>query len=580
MRITLIDPALKESHMKHTHKEVRGLWFPRLSLPVVAALTPPEHEVRIVDETVERLDMDEPVDLVGIGAMSTYIPRAYEIADAYRAKGVPVVMGGIHASLMPDEALEHADAVVVGEAENVWHRVLADAQAGRMQGIYRSERPADMARIPMPRLDLLRRDRYMTANSLQTTRGCPFSCDFCSVTEFFGNTYRFRPVEQVAAEVRRLKESFGARFVAFVDDNIVGNRKYAKSLFRALIPLEIKWGSQGSLTMAKDDELLKLAAQSGCVSMFVGIESLSEASLAAANKKFNKVSEYEEAIRKIHDHGIMINAGFIFGFDTDDEGVFERTVRFVQKNRIALPTYHILTPLPGTRLFQRLKAQGRIFDFDWGKYNSGNVVFEPRLMKPEILQDGYFWAFHETYGLGAIARRVLHPQPRLLPRLGLNLSYRRIVQRSPKGGLPSFARTLSREPDRIPVRERVAAAAGQTARTAAETSARIAGFLLIQIRKHGREPVFQFDLQGVLDRVSARKLWKATARALEQGAQTVVLNFQEVGAVTPKALKVLLFKHRRIRRYAKRIRLINIDPSYAETIARLTGLAVYAREHR
>lgn len=580
MRIKLIDPALKESHMKHTHKEVQGLWFPRLSLPMIAALTPPEHEVILVDEAVESLNLDDTPDLVGIGAMSTYIPRAYEIADHYRDRGIPVVIGGIHASFLPEEALQHADAVVVGEAENIWRKVLDDAERGKMTGIYKSGRPVEMDRVPMPRLDLLKRDRYMTANSLQTTRGCPFSCDFCSVAAFFGNTYRCRPAEKVVAEVRRLQEDFGAKFVAFVDDNIVGNPKYAKELFRALAPLNIKWGSQGSLTMAKDDELLDLAAKSGCVSMFVGIESLSEAALEAANKKFNEVADYGASIAKIHDHGIMINAGFIFGFDTDDEGVFERTVGFVEKNKIALPTYHILTPLPGTRLFHRLKKEGRIFDFDWAKYNSGNVVFTPRLMKPETLQEGYFWAFHETYSLSSIAHRVFHPQPRLLQRMALNLEYRRIVRRSPEGDLSPFSEIFNRIPEIIPSKEKISTAIELSTRGARETTTRIVDFLKIRIKKIGTEPIFQFDLQGVLDRVSARKLWKKSRLALNRGAETVVINFQEVRAVTPKALKILLFKTRKIRKFHRRIRLINIDPNYVDIVRSITGFQVHARERR
>jgi radical SAM superfamily enzyme YgiQ (UPF0313 family)/anti-anti-sigma regulatory factor len=578
MRIKLIDPALKESHMEHKEKEVHALWFPRLSLPLVAALTPPEHEVTITDETVDTLDFGEPVDLVGIGAMSTYIPRAYEIADIYRQKGIPVVMGGIHVSLMPEEALRHADAVVVGEAENIWAKVLEDAEKGRMKGIYKSDHPVDFTAIPRPRLDLLKREKYMTANSLQTTRGCPFKCDFCSVTEFFGNTYRFRPVKDVVAEVQELKERFDAKFIAFVDDNIVGSRKYAKALFEALIPLDIKWGSQGSLTMADDDELMKLAQKSGCVSMFVGIESTSEETLQAVNKKFNKVEKYEASIKKIHDHGIMINGGFIFGFDTDDEGVFERTVRFVERNRITLPTYHVLTPLPGTKLFHRLKDEGRIFDFDWSKYNSGNVVFQPRLMSPETLQEGYFWAYHETYKLGSIARRVLHVQPRLFPRLALNYGYRRIVKRSPEGQLPRFSKVFNTVPEVIPSREDIASALQVSTRGAVETTSRVVDFLKIHIRRLGTGASFQFDLNGVLDKVSARKLWRKCRNAIKEGAETVVINFQEVQAVTPKALKILLFKKRKIKRYKARIKLINIDPRYEEIVRGITGLQVYKKQ--
>jgi anti-anti-sigma regulatory factor len=430
----------------------------------------------------------------------------------------------------------------------------------------------------MPRLDLLKRDLYMTANSLQTTRGCPFKCDFCSVTEFFGNTYRFRPVKDVVAEVRHLKNTFNAKFVAFVDDNIVGNKKYAKELFRALIPLNIKWGSQGSLTMANDDELMKLARKSGCVSMFIGIESLSEATLKAANKKFNKVAEYEESIRKIHDHGIMINGGFIFGFDTDDEGVFERTVKFVEKNKITLPTYHVLTPLPGTRLFYKLQNEGRIFDFDWSKYNSGNVVYTPKLMSAETLQEGYFWAYHETYKYSSITRRNFHPQQRFFNRLALNYGYRRIVKRSPDGHVPRFSKIFNKIPEIIPSREKITAALDQTTKGAMERSTKIMDFLKIQIQKVGSEPIFQFDLQGVLDKVSARKLWRKSRQTIKQGAQTVVINFQEVSVITPRALKILLFKKRMIKRYGKQIKLINIDPRYVGIIRHITGFQVYSRE--
>jgi anti-anti-sigma regulatory factor len=312
--------------------------------------------------------------------------------------------------------------------------------------------------------------------------------------------------------------------------------------------------------------------------MFFGIESLSETALRAANKKFNKVSEYEESIKKIHDHGIMINGGFIFGFDTDDEGVFERTVEFVLKNRITLPTYHVLTPMPGTKLFYQLKTEGRIFDYDWSKYNSGNVVFYPKLMPPETLQEGYFWAFHETYKYSSIATRVLHPQQRLFQRLGLNQGYRRIVRRSPNGSVPRFSEIFNKNPEIIPSREDITSTIVQTAKGVMQTSTKITAFLKIQIRKIASEPNFQFDLQGVLDKFSARKLWRKIRQAINQGAQTVVINFQDVSAITPRAFKILLFKKRMIKRYNKKIKLINIDPRYAEAIRAITGFQVYPRE--
>ncbi|RLA94767.1 MAG: B12-binding domain-containing radical SAM protein, partial [Deltaproteobacteria bacterium] len=402
MKIRLIDPALKGTRQEHTKRELKYLWFTHLSLTMIAGLTPDEHEVQITDENVEDIDFEEDVDLVGLTGMTIHAPRAYEIAKRFRERGIPVVMGGIHASSLPYEAKKHVDAVVIGEAETVWKKLLEDVRSGKLKPFYKAEGLCSLKGLPHPRQDLLKKQAYMTTNCIQTTRGCPFNCNYCSVTQFFGHRYRLRPVEEVVEEAKK----YSGNFVAFVDDNIVGNPSYAKKLFKALIPLNIRWGSQGSLTMAKDDELLKLAAKSGCSAMFIGFESLSQKNLKAMNKSINKVDEYSDAIKKIHDHGIMINGAFIFGLDYDDESVFERTVRFVEKEKIELATYHILTPLPGTLFFQQMEKEGRIIDWDWSKYNSINVVFKPKLMSEETLQNGYYWAFKETYSWHSILKRL------------------------------------------------------------------------------------------------------------------------------------------------------------------------------
>ncbi|MGB9859520.1 MAG: B12-binding domain-containing radical SAM protein, partial [Moorellaceae bacterium] len=246
------------------------------------------------------------------------------------------------------------------------------------------------------------RSRYLVPDTVQTTRGCPFSCSFCTVSRFFGHQFRFRPVEEVVREVQALE----GEVIAFVDDNIVGHPGYAKRLFKALAPLKIKWFSQGSLNIARDEELLRLAAESGCIGLFIGFESLSPANLQAIGKAVNRVEEYSAAIKKIHEHGIAIEGAFIFGFDEDDESIFERTVKFAQDNRLEAAQFGILTPFPGTPLREQLEREGRIINNDWAEYTISKVVFQPKRMSPETLQKGFNWAWQEFYSLSSISRRL------------------------------------------------------------------------------------------------------------------------------------------------------------------------------
>jgi len=398
--------------------------FPPLSLAVVAALTPSEHTVRIIDESVEDIDPDLEADLVGITCLTAVAPRAYEIADSFRSRGVPVVLGGMHPSALPEEAAKHADCVVVGEAEGVWEQVLEDIQAGRARKIYRSKERPSLAGLPIPRRDLFDPRKYYTTSTIQTSRGCPYSCSFCSVTRFFGRTYRTRPIADILREIETLKD----RIVLFVDDNIVGNPAHARELFRALIPYRLRWIGQSSINIAWDQELLALAAKSGCMGLFIGFESLAAENLKKVGKGLlNRVDSFLKAIKRIHSHGIGIEGAFIFGFDQDDEGVFARTVEFAKKARLAAAQFGILTPFPGTPLFADLESQGRIVDRSWSRYTISNAVFEPLKMSREKLEQGFRWAYREFYSYRSIVRRLI-PFKRHLPFfLTLNISFRRIA---------------------------------------------------------------------------------------------------------------------------------------------------------
>lgn len=397
MKLWLIVPATTEGIRKR-----RKALIPPLGLAMVAALTPPDVEVCITDENVADIDFQNEADLVGITTLTITAQRAYEIADIFMAKGVKVILGGVHASFLPEEASQHADAVVIGEAEGVWPRVIEDFKANKLQKMYKQRERPGLADLPLPRRDLFAKGAYYVKHTISTTRGCPYSCAFCTVTSFFGHTYRCRPLEDVLKEIETLQ---GRKLVVFVDDNIVGNPKFAKELFRALIPYKIKWVAQASVTVARDDELLKLAAASGCISLFIGFESLSPANLAAVGKKINAVDDYPNVIRKIHSYGIAIHGFFVFGFDEDDKDVFARTVSFARKERLESAQFDFLTPYPGTAFCDYLGKTGRIVTKDWSRYGYG-PMFEPKSMSPEALKEGHDWAWKEFYSLPSIWQRL------------------------------------------------------------------------------------------------------------------------------------------------------------------------------
>jgi radical SAM superfamily enzyme YgiQ (UPF0313 family) len=420
-----------------TSKSLLGADFyfrmPTLGLLRVAGATPPDWAVTILDEKVEPLDFTRPVDLVGITGMTPAIDRAYAIADAFRARGVPVVMGGIHVSMNAEEALAHCDAVVIGEAEGLWPRLLADFQRGAMQRRYRHEAFPPLSSLGDPDWSLYDGKHYLPFHCVETSRGCPHGCDFCSVTNYFGGCYRTRPPSDVEDEVRRLRP-FAGRFILknvvfFVDDNIAGKRSHARDLLARLVPYRLKWLGQASTTIARDDEVLALCRQSGCMGLLIGFETLSREKLKTVSKGFNDPDRYLDVIRKIHDYGIGVSGAFVFGLDGDDDGVFDRTYEFVQKAKLESPYFSILTPYPGTRLYQRLLAEGRIIDRDWSNYNTNNVVFAPRGMSAQQLFDGYYRLQNAVHTVPAIVQRFWGTTSKANFWLPMNYGFRRSIKK-------------------------------------------------------------------------------------------------------------------------------------------------------
>lgn len=387
--------------MKH---EIGKLSCAPLALPYVASLVPPDINVSIVDENVDEIDFEKQVDLVGISVLTTTAPRAYQISRLYRKRGTPVVLGGVHPTVLPEEASKHADAIVVGEAEGVWQKLLMDFQRGKMEKVYRRGSLCSLNALPRPRWDLMNKRAYLTTNVVQATRGCPYNCSFCAVPRFFGRKYRCRPIQDVIREIAALD----GKLLGFVDADIMGNPSYAKELLRALIPHKKIWAGDAGIRVANDDELLRLAAKSGCKALFVGFESLSPESLQEAGKSQNIIEHYKAATDKITQHGISVLGGFMFGFDADDESVFERTVAFAIESKILYADFNILCPYPGTAVYHKLLREGRIIETDWSKYfGMYNVVFRPKRMSVEALREGCLWAWKEFYSSKSIFRRSL-----------------------------------------------------------------------------------------------------------------------------------------------------------------------------
>lgn len=429
MKIYLILPACEKLRVNSINEKVtkrKMLRFSVLSLTTIAALTPDKHEVVICDENVQPLDYDIDADLVGVSFMTGLANRAYELAAHFKKRGIITVAGGFHPTLNPEEAMTNFDIVVSGEAEDTWGPLLDDVEKGDFKNHYQSNFCSLLDHVPTPRRDLLKKHKkhYITTDAVQTGRGCAHKCTFCSVTAFFKNRHRSRPIVKVLEEVKSAERNF-----MFVDDNIIADREFALSLFREMATLKKRWVSQCSIKIADDEELLYAAADAGCIGLFIGIESVNEANLSMVDKTFNKPEDYKMKIKKINKAGIGVQAGMIVGLDSDDKGVFQRNLKFLDESGIGALQLAILTPQPGTPLRKQFESEGRIIDNNWDHYDYRHTVIKPKLMSPQELQDGADWLYVQYYRLDRIILRTL----RALFKVGffsavltwrLNMTYR------------------------------------------------------------------------------------------------------------------------------------------------------------
>lgn len=417
MKVELITP---ESEPSRLLRKWRLIQFPQLTMPLLASYTPASVDLHHTDELVEAVDLDRDADLVAITCNTPSANHVYRLAAAQRARGRRVVLGGPHVTALPDEALHHADAIVIGEGEAVWPQVVRDFERGNPQSIYRG-RPADLRRMPAPRWDLIRGRRYGRAVTI-ATRGCVHQCGYCSIPFLYGRGQRRRPIDEVAREVAIMP----GKVAVFWDDYLMADRDYALALCRAIAPHRKWWTTQTTIRFAFDEALMQEAAASGCKAVFVGLETISQQSLDSQGKRFNQVRHYERAVANLHRHGIAMQAGTMFGLDGDDPGIFERTLRYYRNIGIDSATVGIVVPMPGTPFFAQMQREGRLLTTDWDRYNGKvDAVFRPARMSARELEQGVAWFASHFYSAASILDRLL-----LKSRVGLwwnvprNLGYR------------------------------------------------------------------------------------------------------------------------------------------------------------
>jgi radical SAM superfamily enzyme YgiQ (UPF0313 family) len=381
-------------------------WIMGLALPYMAGLTPRDIDVTLVDDRLNEIPYDGGFDMVGLSVTIATTTRAYAIAGEFRRRGVTVVMGGFHATLLPEECLEHCDAVVEGEAEFVWTELLDDFRSGRLRRRYRADRLHDLKNLPLPRWELLDRSKYFVPYlPVQTTRGCPFNCTFCEVPIFYGGTYRHRPIGEVIEDVKRVP----TRKIQFIDDNITGNREYARELFKALIPLGVRWSCLWTINTSRDPELLDLAVRAGVYHVNIGIESISEKSLASVNKRQNRVRDYRAMLEGLEKRGIFYSLNFLFGLDEDMPEIFDETMAFLKTTWTPMAFFNTVTPRTGTPMRKQLEDEGRIINPVADRYLGMECIFQPRNMSAEYVEEKVWNCFREFYSMPAILKRFLWP---------------------------------------------------------------------------------------------------------------------------------------------------------------------------
>ena len=419
MRIHFVSPTHYD-RAGELHKTTR-YWTSATTLPYLKAITPPGHDVTFVDELMHDIDLEHECDLVGITAMGPQIARAYDLAAEFKRRGRRVVMGGTWVTLTAEESLRHCDAVVAGEAETVWPQLLADFAEGRNRGIYRAEGWHSLEGLPSidyETLPLLKRDAFRNSALYRMyfhwpvifSRGCPHPCEYCAVQTYYQRSYRTRPVDDVLADLHTIKRLGGNR-VLFLDDNPIAHPEKAKELFRAMIPLGLKWASQSTINIARDPELLDLAARSGCVTLSIGFESINEPSLRSVHKEFNQAPRFTEDIRALRRRGIQVIALIMVGLDGDTPDTFGRTLQFLVDNKISFLKLFTPCPYPGTKYHEQMTAAGRILDGDWARYDYGTPLVRPTGMTSEQMLDGFKWVYEGFYSVRNILKRF-SPPPR------------------------------------------------------------------------------------------------------------------------------------------------------------------------
>ncbi|HET9371755.1 MAG TPA: radical SAM protein [Vicinamibacterales bacterium] len=401
LRVKFILPALTEATSPYW-RPIKYSLFPPLGLATLAAYLAPDDQAVIVDEHVMPLQTNDRPDLVAIQVYITNARRAYALADAYRAIGSYVILGGLHVTALPDEAAAHADTIFLGPGDQTFPRFLADFRAGRAARRYASTTDRTLDRIPPIRRDLIERRRYLVPNSIVVTRGCPQHCDFCYKDAFFegGRSFYTQRVDDALAEIDRLP----GRHLYFLDDHLLGDRRFATALFDGMRGMNRLFQGAATVDSILRGDLIERAAEAGLRSIFVGFETLTPGNLVRSNKRQNLGRDYAAVTRRLHSLGVMINGSFVFGMDDDDQDVFARTVEWAIEHGITTATFHIMTPYPGTRLFARTEADGRILTRDWDLYDTRTVVYRPARLTPEQLKQGYDRAYREFYRWPAITR--------------------------------------------------------------------------------------------------------------------------------------------------------------------------------
>ena len=432
-KLLLIQPSPYEKEGKVIKK--KKLYFTGLALPLLAALTPDDWETELIYEVIEDVPFDTDADLIGVSTMGHGVIRSIDIAKEYRRRGKTVILGGYMASIMPEEAVKYCDSLIIGDAELVWQQMLSDFENGKLKKTYEKPLEGNWYSTPSPQFDLLEGKNLGDFLPVQAGRGCPNSCSFCSVSCLYSGRYVKRPLPEVIRDIEQIK-SLGYKKILLLDDNIFSDRKYLDSLLDTLIKLDISWMSQCEITIGKDDELLEKLQRSGCTTLSFGLESISRESLISMDKGWAVPAEYDFLIQNIRNHGIDVSTEMVVGGEGDTLESIRMTKDFIERNKISVPRFYILTPFPGTRFFDQIKEEGRLVNNDIYSYDGTSAVYRPKNMTPDELTQAYWELYSELFTIKSIIKRnilrkeMLKTPARCIFNMGVNLYYRDQIKRS------------------------------------------------------------------------------------------------------------------------------------------------------